>query len=290
MNNLQLNVNQLFEEQLYSWPLLRDNYESLNELRTRTIAFDGFDVILQFNPGRVRSVTANIQNAISSKTGCFLCPENRPEAQKMLAFGTDFVILCNPFPVFSRHLTIASRRHTPQTIKGNLREMLVLAKEIDDYIVFFNGARCGASAPSHLHFQAGLKSEFPLFRDILSLKNKYGRLISDFIYEIKDGLRTCFLLEGDDISELITSFEKQFVSQQGEPDLNVLLWYDSVSWKVCVFERKQHRPRQYFREGEDQILISPATVEMSGLIVTPRLSDFEKLTRADLIDIFGQVN
>ncbi len=282
---MQNKILKLFEDQLILWPLAKENYKSLSRVKTREIAFDDFEVIIQFNPERVRSVAATPKMSEDLPKSCFLCKGNLPEEQQGIPFGEDFTILCNPFPVFSKHLTIASNKHIPQLIKNNFETLLQLAQNLPDFAVFYNGPQCGASAPEHLHFQAGLKTEIPLYNDFIFLK-KNMKSIDNNLFKINDELRTFFVLESDDLMKLSDIFYQRYPR---EPLLNILVWYENDRWTCCVFERKQHRPKQYFAEGESQILVSPATVEMAGLIITPRLTDFEKITKADLIDIFGQV-
>jgi len=77
--------------------------------------------------------------------------------------------------------------------------------------------------------------------------------------------------------------------QQGEPMINLLAYYDD-SWQVLLFPRDRHRPWQYFEEGEQNILLSPASVDMGGTLITPLEKDFEKITREDIMDIFSQVS
>ncbi len=278
-------ILELFDDQLTNWQLARDNYAALSHVRTRKIDFDNFDIRIQFNPERVRSTCAGKHTPERSQHSCFLCKENLSKEQKGIPFEKDFTILCNPYPVFSKHLTIVNNRHIPQSIMGNLPVMLRLSKSLSEFIVFYNGPECGASAPMHLHFQAGPKQEFPLYTDWdrLSHSKSESQLL------IKDGVRIFRVLKGDDPEELTALFDMQY-DKGTEPNVNVLVWFENNSWTICIFERKQHRPAQYYAEGEKRLLISPAAVEMAGLFVTPRLTDFEKISKEDLCDIYEQVN
>ncbi|MCL2650892.1 MAG: DUF4922 domain-containing protein [Candidatus Azobacteroides sp.] len=290
-------ILELFNDQLLNWKLARDNYEALSHAKTRKIGFDGFDIAIQFNQERIRSTCAKKSSLEKSHAACFLCKENLPEEQKGIPFEKDFTILCNPYPVFSKHLTIANNKHIPQSIAGNIPVMLRLSKVLPDFIVFYNGPECGASAPMHLHFQAGPKQEFPLYNDFNVLKNRFGILSDTFLPRfkfvrhslIKDGLRIFHVFEGNNPDELSAFFDLQY-NKGKEPNVNVLLWFEHDHWTICIFERKQHRPSQYYAEGEKQLLISPAAVEMAGLFVIPRLVDFEKISKEDLCDIYEQVN
>ena len=287
-------ISELFENQLSEWDLARTNYNALNHVKVRKIFFEGFHTTIQFNTERIRSTCADKANQKEHNNSCFLCKENLPTEQKGISFENDFTILCNPYPVFSKHLTIASNKHIPQSIKWNLPTMLNLAKALPDFIVFYNGPECGASAPMHLHFQAGPKQEFPLYNDFIAIKERYGTNSQAFI--IKDGLRVFHILEGTDSNVLSDTFNRltlNIVPQSDdisqEPNLNILLWFENNHWIICIFRRKKHRPTQFYEEGDKQILISPAAVEMAGLLITPRIADFEKITKKDLFDIYGQV-
>jgi galactose-1-phosphate uridylyltransferase len=217
--------------------------------------------------------------------------ENRPVEQKGIPFEKDFTILCNPYPVFSRHFTIVSNEHKPQSIIGNLPVMLRLAQALPTFVIFYNGPECGASAPMHLHFQAGVKQEFPIYNDFATLKNRFSCTpeTSSLPFIIKDGIRTFYVLEGNNPEALVDLFTQEFCHEDKEPNLNILAWSENNRWTVCIFKRKQHRPSQFYEEGDAQILISPATIEMAGLFITPRLIDFETVNKADLCDIYKQV-
>ena len=93
-----------------------------------------------------------------------LCPANLPPVQKGIPFGGHYNILVNPFPIFPRHLTVPELAHTPQRIATRFTDMLELAEALTDYIIFYNGPKCGASAPDHAHFQAGNKGSCLLKR------------------------------------------------------------------------------------------------------------------------------
>ncbi len=80
-----------------------------------------------------------------------------------MRYGSDWLILCNPFPIFIPHFTIAHRRHRPQALKENLTDLLRLARDLSpEFAVFYNGPRCGASAPDHLHFQGFPAGALPM--------------------------------------------------------------------------------------------------------------------------------
>ena len=52
--------------------------------------------------------------------------------------------------------------------------------------------------------------------------------------------------------------------------------------RLVVIPRKRHRPSFYGTEGEGTMLLSPASVDMGGVFITPLEKDFNALD-ADLI-------
>ena len=286
---------QLFEEQIRDWALAADNYQALSQTLTKDFMLDGQLVRLQCNPKRLVSSAATISEAAIQQRPCFLCDRNRPTAQKGVTFE-DFTILVNPFPVFPRHFTIANG-HQPQSIRGHFGFFLRLAKGMDDCVVFYNGPKCGASAPDHLHFQAGNKGVMPLEKDFEGWKNKHVASVFKSegveLLELHGLLRGGWLLEGSDEKALTVVFDRLvnvMTTGAEEPMLNILGWYADGVWQCIVFPRIAHRPSCYYREDEGKMLISPASVEMGGLVVAARLEDFERMTEGDLRTIFAEVS
>jgi len=295
---------QLFEEQSTTWALATRNYAALAEVKTKVFQFEGCRVKLQFNPGRITSTSANTSKTAIQARPCFLCAKNRPTEQKSLMFGkekssdTEYQILVNPFPVFPMHYTIAASDHQIQTICGNVKEFLALARTMNDCVIFYNGPRCGASAPDHLHFQAGNKGMMPVQAD-------YGKWNKTLLQEAKDIrifrmenlLRNGWVLESQEASALIRTFEQLLdVLKSGNPDsneepmLNALCWFENEKWICLLFPRKAHRPQCYFREDDGKMLISPASVEMGGLIIAARPEDFERIGASDIREIYSEVS
>jgi ATP adenylyltransferase/5',5'''-P-1,P-4-tetraphosphate phosphorylase II len=290
-------INELFTTQLRDWELARVNYAQLEKVRTRKIDFGTFDVFIQFNPERIKSSSAKVDSKSIGERPCFLCEKNRPQEQRGVTFGGSFTALVNPYPIFKRHLTIPSEKHTDQRIRNNFGTMLALTEELPSYTVFYNGPQCGASAPDHLHFQAGNRGFMPLEKDFLS--GKHTRLVSGkegpSIWLWTGYKRGIITLTGNDrkgLSGIFTLlFEKLFETQpeKPEPMLNILATFSEEGLTVHLIPRKKHRPSQFFIEGKDQIMISPAAVDLGGVIITPREEDFEKITEEGVEDLFSQV-
>lgn len=296
--SIQQETNRLFKMQLAAWPLLGANWEKLDSVLVKTFSFEGFEIRVQFNPKRITSSAAKVDKGSIEKRPCFLCAENRPPEEDCVAFGEDYEILCNPFPIFRKHYTIARKSHLPQVIDPEFFRMLDMSRELPELVVFYNAPACGASAPDHMHFQAGNRGLMPIEEDLGNLADLYGKTLLTWngfsLTAINDGLRRFLLLESrekkplEDAFVRISAFMRTLVSGD-EPMLNILACYDK-GWQVLVFPREKHRPWQFFEEGEENILLSPASVDMGGMMITPMEKDFNKITAADIRDIFTQIS
>ena len=290
-------VHKFIEEQLQDWDLAAVNYSALKDVRTKSVPFDNYEIIVQFNPKRIISSSAKVDAKTIESRPCFLCSKNLPARQRSLPFKEDYLILINPFPIFNRHLTIPKLNHTDQRIKGNFTDMLDLCRYLDEFTIIYNGPKSGASAPDHFHFQAGNKGFMPIEKDFA--KKSHCKVISQTvhstIYSWVDYMRGAVTIESKDkgiLAEWFDHFLLIFTRLQPwepEPLLNIISWYSVDSWVVSLFPRKIHRPKQYFEKGEKQILLSPASVDLGGTLITPREEDFKKITKADIEDIFAQV-
>ena len=295
--SLQERADALFKDQLISWPLLGANWEKLSEARVKQFDFDGFSIRVQCNPRRIVSSAAKVDKVSIENRACFLCEENRPPEEKNVWFGKEYEILCNPFPIFREHFTIANAEHRPQVIESEFGAFLELSRALPDLAVFYNAPNCGASAPDHMHFQAGNRGFMPIEEEMESLKHKCGELLesseSGRLTAVNDGLRRFFVMEGTKQNALEEMGAKAFrfirELRKEEPMINMLSYYDR-GWQVLLFPRNKHRPWQYFEEGDKNILLSPASVDMGGTLITPLEKDFEKITLEDIEDIFSQVS
>ena len=81
----------------------------------------------------------------------------------------------------------------------------------------------------------------------------------------------------------------EIFSSAEEPMMNILTSCLHDTWKVLIFPRAMHRPWQYAAKGEQNFLISPASVDMGGVLITPLEKDFEKIVQTDVESIFEQV-
>jgi diadenosine tetraphosphate (Ap4A) HIT family hydrolase len=286
-------------QQKISWPLLRDAYAAQDSAQIREISANGFSVKLQFNPRRIISSAAAVDPASISRRPCFLCVENLPEAQKGILYRQTYLILCNPAPIFSQHYVVSNRRHIPQSIEKNMDAFLLLAKDFGPgFTVFYNGPRCGASAPDHLHFHAVPSDMMPIEKEIREDRNKIliRKVEGVSILTSMSLSRPIIIVEGKELKSVETALRMAVTAMQealpapDEPMMNLLCAYDGTQWRVLIIPRRKHRPEAYYREGDEQILISPGMVDMGGLIITPVEKDFNAIDAEQIGNIFKEVS
>lgn len=290
-------VSFLFEKQRVDWSLLKEGLELLHNVQIKKFSFEGYEITVQYNPGRINSTLANVSADVIKNRKCFLCAENLPDKQEGIVYK-NYSILFNPYPIFPQHLTISSLDHIPQRIKNSFSDMIQLSKDLPDFALLYNGPECGASAPDHLHFQACRKVHLPVYNDYNNLKNKYGEQIqsnSVKVYGVDDGIRRIILIETGSSGYLIQTFQKIYDLYSGiskshvEPMMNVITFFDDPEWKTVIFLRKKHRPDAYFAENDFNILVSPASVDLGGVLITPLEKDFNKIDEATITQIFREV-
>lgn len=291
--------NDFLIKQNHTWKLSADNYRGLELVEEKTFQFDGFVIKVQFNPERMRSSTAKVDQKSIAARKCFLCKENRPVEQNSIDMGNDFLLLVNPFPIFHTHFTIPSIHHFPQLLEFSLEDLLRISKQMEGYLLFYNGPECGASAPDHLHFQAGETGFLPVEAEFKYLSQTEGALLhqSDHlcIWAFDHYLRKMISIETDSIQKGVDAIKnilacfREIQPEKVEPLVNLLCSYSAGKWMLHLFPRKLHRPTQYFAEGNSQLMISPASVDFGGVFITPRREDFDKIKPTDVADIFDQV-
>ena len=289
----------LLTNQQNSWPQLIDGYAALKTVRVRDVRCSGYSVFLQFNPQRIVSSSAEVGPDSIRRRKCFLCLENLPAEQKGVLYKNEFLLLCNPAPILDRHYTIAHVRHVPQQIDGFVRTFLELAKDLSpSFTVFYNGPKCGASAPDHMHFQAGPTGAIPIEMEsgIESRRQVWKTLDDVAVYSLNGLGRQVIVLEGEGVDDVesvvrrLIATMKSVIGIPEEPMLNALCSYANGSWRLIVFPRRRHRPKVYFKEGNDKVLISPASVDLGGLVVTPVEKDFNTVDAPMIEAIFSEVS
>lgn len=290
-----MDIQKLIQEQKSEWTLAQSNFEALSTVKSKDFSFDGFSIRVQFNPARIQSTAAKVDPKSIQERKCFLCSQNLPAVQRGLAYGNDYTILVNPFPIFPEHFTIPTNEHIDQLILDKYADMLDLAKSLDTYSIFYNGPKCGASAPDHAHFQAGNQGFMPLEDDVNTLKPETVYVDTDMqVSLLKNYFRNGILIKSKS-KEKAVDFFKFLYSQleikdgEKEPMMNIVTWYKNDTLFSCIFPREKHRPDCFFAEGDANLLISPASVDMGGVFITPQEKDFEKITAQDLESILKEV-
>jgi hypothetical protein len=293
--NAALDLEQLYRSQLEQWALADENYAALSRVMVRPVSVSGCQLLLQFNPKRIISTSAKVDTRSINERPCFLCTTNRPPEQKGLPCLDEFLVLVNPYPVFHHHFTIISNDHRPQRIRNHFGKLLKITEMMEEYTIFYNGPACGASAPDHFHFQAIPKEILPLEQTWIALFTRQYYLKGVEVYTPEGYPGKMITFAGSDaetIEQFLQALYKllsETIPAVDEPMMNVLAYYRNKRWTIHIVPRRAHRPVQYFEAGENQLLLSPASIDMGGVLVIPRESDFSRITKADIEDVFRQV-
>ena len=287
-------ISRFFNRQLEVWTDARHRFRDLKHVETRQFSDQ---LKLQWNPARIVSTGAKIDKKTLGERPCFLCDKNRPKEQMSKQIDEKFHLLVNPFPILPVHFTIPARKHQPQFIYKNYGEMHRFISLHSDLMVFYNGPKCGASAPDHLHFQAGTNGILPLQTNWQRLSRNLTDIISlndeEKISVVRDFIVPAFVI----ISKSAESDEALFrrlykaMPQRGdetEPMMNIISWRKGEEFISVVIPREKHRPEAYFAEGDAQFVVSPGALDMSGLIITPREEDFRKLTEEKALSLLQE--
>lgn len=287
-------ISRFFNRQLEVWTDARHRFRDLKHVETRQFSDQ---LKLQWNPARIVSTGATIDKKTLGERPCFLCDKNRPKEQMSKQIDEKFHLLVNPFPILPVHFTIPARKHQPQLIYKNYGEMHRFISLHSDLMVFYNGPKCGASAPDHLHFQAGTNGILPLQTNWQRLSRNLTDIISlndeEKISVVRDFIVPAFVI----ISKSAESDEALFrrlykaMPQRGdetEPMMNIISWRKGEEFISVVIPREKHRPEAYFAEGDAQFVVSPGALDMSGLIITPREEDFRKLTEEKALSLLQE--
>ncbi len=290
-------VRALIRQQLAAWPMLREAVTGLSQVEYKKLAIGRAEVLVQYNPKRIVSATARVDQATISRRPCFLCVDNLPAEEKGVTFGRRYVVLCNPFPVLPDHLVISSREHTPQAIDNHFGDLLDLSREFGDgWFTLYNGPRCGASAPDHLHFQACHSGSLPILREIE--RSDGLRLFQTQSLEVRtlrDYPLNLLFAVGKDRDELIAWFAgainrlAETMGEVEEPMVNLVVAGNDQSWSVIIFPRGRHRPSCYHAEGQAKLTVSPAAIDLSGVLIAPERDHFARITARDVEQIFAEV-
>ncbi len=292
-------LQRFFNRQLERWDDARKRYHDLRNVKTRELVVGASSIQVQWNPARMVSTGASIDKQTIQERPCFLCEQNRPKEQFKKSIDSQYDLLVNPFPILPTHFTIPSVKHRPQLIREAYGEIHKLLDEYPELMVFYNGPKCGASAPDHAHFQAGTSGRLPLQKSWKRLSHNLTQIISlnddENISLIEDYPCPALLIRsrsqyGDE--QLFLRLYEALPQHEGEsePMMNIVSWRKDEEYYSVVFLRGKHRPDCYYAEGADQFIISPGALDMAGLIITPRQEDFERLTPEKALGILSEVS
>ena len=287
-------ISRFFNRQLEKWDDARHRFRDLKHVETKKLSEE---VRLQFNPARIVSTGAKIDKKTLGERPCFLCDKNRPKEQMSQQIDERFHLLVNPFPILPVHFTIPARKHQQQAIYKNYGEMHRFLSLHSELMVFYNGPKCGASAPDHLHFQAGTSGILPLQTNWQRLSRNLTDVISlndeEKIAVVRDFIVPAFVIISKSEESDETLFHRLYKSMpmrgdETEPMINIIAWRKEDEYISVVIPREKHRPEAYFAEGDAQVMVSPGALDMSGLIITPREEDFHKLTEESATTILQE--
>lgn len=287
----------LLMQQQAAWPALRQGMAALDEVRYRKLVVRGSEVLAQYNPRRIVSTTARVDAATIRQRPCFLCPVNLPAEEQGIAFGEGYVALCNPFPVLRDHLVLTARRHIPQAIAGNFGALLDLTRELgEEWFTVYNGPKCGASAPDHLHFQACSRASLPIWRDLESRERaalETSTAVESFTlmdYRVQQ------IIARSGEHEALSGWFDEVIERLGggkndeEPMINLILTADDAQgWTVIVFPRSKHRPACFYAEGDAKLTVSPAAIDLGGVLIVPEAEHFTRITAEDAEKMYAEV-
>ena len=292
-------LQRFFNRQLEKWDDARNRYHELRNVRTRELAMGASSIQVQWNPARMVSTGASIDKKAIAERPCFLCEANRPKEQTKKSVDSHFDLLVNPYPILPTHFTIPSVKHEPQRIRDIYGEIHKLLDEYPELMVFYNGPKCGASAPDHAHLQAGTSGRLPLQMSWQRLSRNLTPLISlnddESISLIDEYPCPALLIRshtpyGDEQLFLRLYEALPMQDDDAEPMMNIVSWRCDDEYLSVVFPRGKHRPDCYYAQGNDQYIISPGALDMAGLIITPRQEDFERLTSEKALSILNEVS
>lgn len=313
MNKKRQAGDLFIENQLAKWQTARTNHEALNQIETRRFELAGNTITVQFNPARAVSTCAKVDKSSIEARKCFLCPENKPNEQDEIIISLDepFSLRINPYPILPGHLTISSLKHQDQvladkTIRQLPGKLISWLEEYfaSGYVLFYNGAKCGASAPDHFHFQAVKQSDVPVIQQWerlmetavreTEIKTENGNTYSSFqITSYICPIQVFICNHSTDIlPEMINQYLESLPLHEGEsePRYNLFAWQDKQrGFTMAYFPREEHRPACYTATGGEQLLVSPGALDMAGLLVTPRKEDFDRITESDITKIYKEV-
>jgi hypothetical protein len=282
--SLGMQIEALLADQRANWPRFRDGEAALRHVKVRVLERDGARVVVQANPGRSASVNARVDPVSIATRPCFLCPDNMPPEERGVTFR-DLILCPNPHPIVRCHLTVPSREHRPQRLQGRVGDMLGLARALGGKLfVVYNGPQCGASAPDHFHFQVGSASGVPLLEEY----DAAGQEVSP----VSSFGRQLLVICGEQparVEELLMRALTELPSVDDEPLVNIAATYRKEQYNVFLVPRSKHRPECYSAAEPQRVSVSPATLEMMGVLVVADSGHFDRVDEDLVLRVFQEV-
>jgi len=274
-------LEDFFKRQLAVWPEVQRRYDELKDVEIKALTGSELgDVALaaQWNPARIVSTGAKIDRKSLAERPCFLCAKNRPKEQFALDVEGEFELLVNPFPILPMHFTVPALRHRPQTIRESYGELWRLLERFPRFMFFYNGPKCGASAPDHAHFQGGTSGVVPLQKEWPKLSQRLTEVhstIGGTLSRLDGWPCKAWVIESStavaDESLFGWLYEQMPMgADDTEPMMNIVAWRTEDRQLCVIFPRAKHRPNGY-----PEPMISPGALDMAGLMITPRRDDFD---------------
>ncbi|MBI4468362.1 MAG: DUF4922 domain-containing protein [Acidobacteria bacterium] len=298
-------VSYLLKQQRESWGMLRSGEDALAEVISKRLSAGGHDIIAQFNPRRIISTAARVDRTSIEQRPCFLCVDHLPPEEMGIPFGDEWVVLCNPSPIRPNHLSIVYRDHVPQAIAGRMETLLDLSRALGSaYLVLYNGPECGASAPDHLHLQACARDGLPVDAHIRSLAGSGGGKLERVVLAAQPELEVfvprpyyvqLIVARSRDRGAIGRWFSsmmarlRDLTAHPSEPLINLVVVFDDPVWTVYLYPRGKHRPDRFFIQGPEQLTVSPASLDMAGILVVPIEAHFDRLSAEVAGDIYAEV-
>ncbi len=283
-----------FTRQLQTWDEVRQRYRDLQTVETRELLGDNFTLMAQWNPARIRSTGAKIDARSIAERPCFLCRQNRPKEQLDRVVDKHYELLVNPFPILPIHFTLPTLKHQPQRILPMYDEIMRLIQRNGDLTLLYNGPHCGASAPDHAHLQAVSSGVLPLQKAWQRLCRNLTEVVTDDdeqgIWHVVDYPAAAFVIKSHSGEEGVRLFRRLYQclppsEDYTEPMMNVIAWRQGDDLLSVVLPRRKHRPSCY-----EDCMVSPGAVDMGGLLITPRETDFRSLTPEQAFGILREVS
>ncbi|MCT4616027.1 MAG: DUF4922 domain-containing protein [Marinifilaceae bacterium] len=289
---------EFFKQQLKTWEIADKNYKALENQNEKTVILDEYEYKIQYNPNRVFSTKAKIDKKSIESRKCFLCNSNLFKEQDSVNYKSKFDFLLNPYPIMPMHFTIPNMKHVDQQISPYFTDFLDLIVDFPEMLFMYNGAKCGASLPDHMHFQAIKQNLLPIERinaDDKNIKCIYAKS-KEFIYVSTLEYRSFLILESDNklgmkyiYDKIINQFSDLYYGDY-QDKINLIGKFINNKYRIYIFPRSAHRPYQYYSKNDNSIIISPGCIDMGGVFICSDFDSFNRMNSSYVKSILSQVS